>query len=1401
MRAALCEALKAGLALFLACTLVVTLTPSPAMGQSGATTDNSGIVPFDQAFFAFEVESVLESLKDEPIWDELEQMLDNPYQFTLAPDVIGNYQHWPSYRSTQARRASFIYRLNGNTGPTGVPCAPGSANCVGPISLQGHIIHPPNFNYQSGEELRLLNPGFTSRNWPVPDELRQRGTSNTWLWTYRNAAVTDGADRVEGEAAIDYNSPIASDLGLATGLLVPLSNLWNNCSNPLTCNIAAILLQAADAQGACITSTEPIPVEGAQVCGGDPGEPGYLGFGVLGTTAAQRRAAYSTPALPLPLAFRSPQANIATAVQQGARLVDPAGCADRNAESPESCTTVAGGGAINRLRKPTLRSTPSSQPNYAQNTEPDDVAPSNENDYYRGNNRTQKQAARAAAAALGKALFWEMQVGSDTVQACASCHFTAGADNRTKNQTNPNHLGGHTTLELHGGVQNTDLVPSDFPFHKCDQDDLSPSCHVDDVASSMGVRYRLFLDIPPIGTGANQSFGDPDGFGIRTLLPDIGNDPAGGQALDPIPLFQGLRRVEPRNTPTLFNAAMNFDNFWDGRARHDFNGGSVFGPSDPQNHVFVGGVTGNLTATRQIIRFASLASLATGPALSEFEMSFDRRNWPKLGKKLLQGDPLASGLTAAGPALIGRVTPLANQLVSTTDSVLGIYSNQGGSACTGLPDVDRVAGWTGTAPNKPGLCISYPGLIRQAYYPALWQNGSQHLNGCYTDGDLPPALHRSPQCAANTVAIQVLNTDGTGLVNSTEDPFDHYVLTPATSAAVATDTNQFSQMEANMSLFFGLAVHAWGLMLVPDDSPFDRFADANPDSYVSFGESGEPSLVPDILTCAQTGGAQPCFTEVGNFKRDPGVIANVGCTGALEGCTQIVSGGTRSPGAPDPLLGLDVFLGSNLSLKNPNFRSLRCGECHAQGTLTDNTFGISNQTTFNDWVVEFREGQPGNEIFPEPLGRNRVISGFALEGELNGNAQDAIERNIADLCVVAPCEDAPGGNSVPGGITGGFPQGQALFDNGVYNLGITPIANDVGRGGKDAFGWPLSLSYLMLKNLGGLDYSPGGDDPSTGFAQPGGGGNPLPNFDPSIDPTGGGLLEETAQDQELNPGFEEEPGDPQLPAYLAPWANHVNVGDEVQQDEVFTGLNTLAYEPQLEGFVDNFGPFNPAATLGENMNSAVAEQMGTWPNVNRVNTQGAFKAAPLRHVARTGPYFHNGGKLTLRQVLDFYMRGGDLPKTNGAHRDFLVVRGDVEDEALGGCLDATRNIVDPNPQGGCPAGSTPEFTEAQKEEIKTSVIDFLLELTDERVDFQRAPFDQVEIFVPLDGTAPDNGSLGAVPAGRQGFLSNLANGLFRQVSETGAGGKATPSPNFLGVAQTRKLATACAVGELNHYCP
>src|SRR3954453_10698179 len=41
---------------------------------------------------------------------------------------------------------------------------------------------------------------------------------------------------------------------------------------------------------------------------------------------------------------------------------------------------------------------------------------------------------QTALVLLGKALFWDMQVGSDGRTACASCHFHAGADHRLVNQ-------------------------------------------------------------------------------------------------------------------------------------------------------------------------------------------------------------------------------------------------------------------------------------------------------------------------------------------------------------------------------------------------------------------------------------------------------------------------------------------------------------------------------------------------------------------------------------------------------------------------------------------------------------------------------------------------------------------------------------------------------------------------------------------------------------------------------------------------------------------------------------------------------------------------------------------------------------------------------------------------------
>jgi hypothetical protein len=146
------------------CFAAGVLAFAPAASAPGDIVDNSGLIPFEQAFFAFEVESPLDSLKGVPIWDELEQMLDNPYQFALEPNVRGNDQGWPSYGLTQPRRRSFIFR-----NIAGDPCAPGSGGCA-EVPLPRHLIHPLNYNHSTGEELRLLNIDFEGLPCALADE-------------------------------------------------------------------------------------------------------------------------------------------------------------------------------------------------------------------------------------------------------------------------------------------------------------------------------------------------------------------------------------------------------------------------------------------------------------------------------------------------------------------------------------------------------------------------------------------------------------------------------------------------------------------------------------------------------------------------------------------------------------------------------------------------------------------------------------------------------------------------------------------------------------------------------------------------------------------------------------------------------------------------------------------------------------------------------------------------------------------------------------------------------------------------------------------------------------------------------------------------------------------------------
>src|SRR6185295_5121784 len=327
---------------------------------------------------------------------------------------------------------------------------------------------------------------------------------------------------------------------------------------------------------------------------------------------------------------------------------------------------------------------------------------------------------KPAAIALGKALFWDLQASSDNLMACASCHFHAGADNRLKNQMNPGQAGGSNTFDLTPTGKkgaNYTLTAADFPFHRLSDPNDRDSVVLfdsDDVTGSSGVFNSDYKK--NVGIVEQQTY-YPDGvFQVGRIE---------------------TRRVTGRNAPTVINAALNFRNFWDGRANFVFNGVTPFGPRDKDAQIWVDDWYGDANgaqvqrAVKAYVRipYASAASQAVGPALNGFEMSGAGRAFADLGHKLLAARPLGA------------------QTVAATDSVLGKYRN--------------VLGY--------GLTIgSYETMIKAAFWPEYWQ--------------VPDATFKA----------------SSGLSDR--------------------------QIEANFSLFWGLAIQLYEATLISDDSRFDRYA-------------------------------------------------------------------------------------------------------------------------------------------------------------------------------------------------------------------------------------------------------------------------------------------------------------------------------------------------------------------------------------------------------------------------------------------------------------------------------------------------------------------------------------------------------------------------------------------------
>jgi len=312
------------------------------------------------------------------------------------------------------------------------------------------------------------------------------------------------------------------------------------------------------------------------------------------------------------------------------------------------------------------------------------------------------------AIALGKALFWDQQAGSDG-NACASCHFHAGADTRLKNQLNPGFndltvgvtpggeisVGGDTqfgsVLSDIGGVlpgfmpsyhqagPNYVLQPDDFPMHLLSDETVRDSPIItttNDRISSQGVVDATFNFVRVMGQEDSCKNYDGSVFHVNNFA---------------------SRQVEPRNTPTVVNSGLFNRLFWDGRANNTFNGVGVFGMRDinanPNARLIMLDGSYNPTLTYLTLENGALASQSMGPPTNAVEMSCNGRTFADVGRKLLS------------------TSPLALQKVSNTDSVLASLANPAGN---------------GLRPQ-----YSYAALIKKAFDPRWWSAKSAYriVNG------------------------------------------------------------------------------------------------------------------------------------------------------------------------------------------------------------------------------------------------------------------------------------------------------------------------------------------------------------------------------------------------------------------------------------------------------------------------------------------------------------------------------------------------------------------------------------------------------------------------------------------------------------------------------------------------
>ncbi|MBX3743500.1 MAG: hypothetical protein KF712_21115 [Akkermansiaceae bacterium] len=813
-----------------------------------------------------------------------------------------------------------------------------------------------------------------------------------------------------------------------------------------------------------------------------------------------------------------------------------------------------------------------------------------------GEDEAQRTAALQAAIALGKAFFWDPAFSSDGAISCGTCHYAAGTDHRIDgvvglpanlglripfpDMRKPDHRNRYTPYKLDA----SDLAGNvETPRPNDGKGVFDPVSMVGfktgKIIGSLGIQRRIFSGVRDGGGENWVSFPETN---VDTFLPvDV---------MNAITRVEGVyHQITPRNAGTVINAVFNTRNFHDSRASMIFNGQTSAGVYEDENgnlggpFIYRSGTAGvEQVSTWSPFRIwidgqgrrneeknninpyyitnAALASQAVEPVISDREMSHAGRRFHHIARRTL-----------------GREI-LTGRAIAEDDSSLSPYA---------------------------ASRVEYGQLIRTAFRKEWWDDMAKVK--------LPKISYvHTGESTTDGATGDMKDRQRTGTPLSPEE----------LESLPVSMKDDYTLMEANFGLFWGLALQLYQSTLVSDDSRFDQ---------VQRALGSAPSAPP-----------APRFTA--QEQRGWELFARHGCNECHMGA-EFAGGSITEIGLIPPWVWADEEMTTKRPTVDPYLSKEDVEDDFAveedeplDGPLdpVDATpYGIEALAVSGRMLAFY---DAGNYV----VGASRYADGTAGEAWTELRMEDSgIGNRFIPPGYSSLAKELPVGYQSPFGVA--FKQFGNYLKNGTRGQELVEILGE----GKKGQNYLARTDFMMhrqvkLRELTGL----------------------IPQVDGvQVDGVQSAVLPRTALNSTQIPEIALGLAESQIEKMLLKREKPVPVLNEIPDYSM-----ARRWVGRIDETIGEAVKNAAAATGGRKVywNRQVAGLRKLKANKERISDAAAFRAPTLRNIELTGPYMHNGSLLTLEAVIEFYAAGGHFGQRPAAGKPdpLPFATGDMHPEML-----------------------------------------------------------------------------------------------------------------------------------------